>query len=369
MRGRLQLFATRSMTAYRDEVAGVLAQRHADLSDISGTLAVRRFADGEMEAELATSVRGRDIYLFAGSSRNPLGIAPEECKLETYHAIDALRRAQAGRITLFEPYCSAGRSDRLTRRNSVGLWVHFKTLVSLGIDHYITFQLHSEQSKSFLDPALCSVDDLPAHTLLKAEICRAFISSRERLVSEVRPRWLFCSVDAGGENLAKRFAASFGCGMVIAHKQRDYSSANRVESVTILSSDSIAGKVIWIVDDMIDTGSSVYALVQELARRDPAEINIAVVHPVLSPPAVERLGQLCDRRLVGRIVVVDSVPCLDEVRHRLSCLRVVSSVGLAADIIHRLNAELPMSPLLAPFDAWEYLGGGGPGGFTLQAGP
>ncbi len=356
MRGRLQLFATRALADYRDRVAQALAARHPELPDIAGQLTVTRFADGEMEAELATSVRGRDVYLLAGSSRNGLGIPPDECKLETYHAVDALRRAQAGRITLFEPYCGPGRSDRLTRRNSVGLWVHFKILASLGINHYLTFQLHSELAKSFLDPAQCSVDDLPAHTLLKAEICKAFVSSRDRLENEVRKRWLFCSVDAGGETLAKRFAASFATGMIIAHKQRDYSSPNRVESVTILSSDPIAGKVIWIVDDMIDTGGSVYSLVQELARRQPAEVNIAVVHPVFSPPAVERLGELCDRRLVNRILVVDSIPCVESVRKRLSCLHIVSSVGLAADIITRINAESPMSPLLAPFDAYEYLG-------------
>ena len=243
-----------------------------------------------MEAEVGTSVRGCDVFLIAGGARSEAGISSEENKLETYHAVDALRRAQAQRITVFEPYCSPGRSDRLTRRNSVGLWLHFKVLISLGIDHYITFQLHSEKSKTFIDPALCVVDDIPAHALLQGFLCDHLVVNRARLHSEVRNNWLFCSVDAGGEALAKRFAASFGTKMIISHKQRDYSTANSVESISILTEDSVEGKTVWIIDDMIDTGDSVCKLVRELAKRSPAAINIAIVHAVFSPPALRGSG-------------------------------------------------------------------------------
>ena len=289
MRGRLKVFSTRAHSWYAAEVVKAL---HAyprlaagvEGSEIDGELSISRFADGEMEAEIGTSVRGCDVFLFAGGGANSLGIGVEENKIETYHAVDALRRAQAGRITVFEPYCSPGRSDRLTRRNSVGLWLHFKVLISLGIDHYITFQLHSDKAKTFIDPAVCSVDDIPAHSLLKTYVADHFIGNRERLHAEVRNNWLFCSVDAGGEALAKKFAASFGTRIVISHKQRDYSSANTVESISILTADPIEGKTLWIIDDMIDTGDSVCKLVRELASRSPASINIGIVHPVFSPP-------------------------------------------------------------------------------------
>jgi ribose-phosphate pyrophosphokinase len=233
MRGRLKIFSTRSLSSYRKEVIAALSTYHPlphgeTLKDIDGELSISRFADGEMEAEIGTSVRGADVFLFAGGARQSSGISSEENKLETNHAVDALRRAQAQRITVFEPYCSPGRSDRLTRRNSVGLWLHFKVLIGLGINHYITFQLHSEKSKTFIDPVLCVVDDIPAQALLKTFLCDNVIVTRARLHDEVRNDWLFCSVDAGGEALAKRFAASFGTRIIISHKQRDYSTTNTV---------------------------------------------------------------------------------------------------------------------------------------------
>jgi ribose-phosphate pyrophosphokinase len=360
MRGPMKIFSTRALTDYHREVSQALHSRELfqdrpGAEDFDGELSISRFADGEMEAELGTSVRGCDVFLFAGGARCAGGATVEENKLETYHAVDALRRAQAQRITVFEPYCSPGRSDRLTRRNSVGLWVHFKILISLGTDHYITFQLHSEKSKTFIDPSYCAVDDIPAHALLQSWLCDSIIGTRERLSDEVRRNWLFCSVDAGGEALAKKFAASFGARIVISHKQRDYSTTNKVESISILTAEPLKGKTLWIIDDMIDTGDSICTLVRELSRFSPASINIAVVHAVFSPPAVERIGALCDKKLIGTLLVSDTVPCAQQVLQKLPCVRVVSSTRLAAEIIHRLHGELPMSSLLAPFNAETYL--------------
>ncbi len=359
MRGRLQIFSTRALAGYASEVTQALLKyprfRDRTESEIHAELAISRFADGEMEAEVGTSVRGCDVFLFVGAARNELGLSREENKIETYHAVDALRRAQAGRITVFEPYCSPGRSDRLTRRNSVGLWLHFKILLSLGINHYITFQLHSEKSKTFIDPAVADVDDIPGRTLLERYLCDNVVMTRQRLHMTVRNEWLFCSVDAGGEALSKRFAASFGTGIVISHKQRNYSAANSVESITILTAEPIEGKTVWIIDDMIDTGDSIYKLVRELARFSPGEVNIAIVHPVFSSPAVERLKELCDEKLVGSIVVTDTIPCTPQIKASLPCLQVVRSTSLAAEIVFRLNSELPLSPLLAAFNADDYL--------------
>jgi len=359
MRGRLLVFSTRALAGYASEVTHAIRSypqfKDTPESEIHGEMSISRFADGEMEAEVGTSVRGCDVFLFVGAARNSLGLSLEENKIETYHAIDALRRAQAGRITVFEPFCSPSRSDRLTRRNSVGLWLHFKILMSLGINHYITFQLHSEKSKTFIDPAICAVDDIPARALLKKYLCDNVILTRERLHSIVGTEWLFCSVDAGGEGLAKRFAASFGTGMVISHKQRNYSAANTVESISILTAEPIEGKTLWIIDDMIDTGDSMEKLVRELAWLKPASINVAIVHAVFSPPAARRLKELCDERLIGSLIVTDTIPCTPKILESLPCLKVVTSTSLAAEIVYRLNSELPLSSLLAQFNADDYL--------------
>ena len=324
-------------------------------TEFVGTLSPVKFADGEMEVEVKTSLRGRDVFLFGSAARNSLGLTVEENKLELYHTVDALRRSQAGRITLFEPYVSSSRSDRTTRRNSVGFWVHYKILQSLGVDHILTYSLHSDKSRSVVDPTLCSMDDIPAIGVLKEYITDTFIKTKEFLEEAVQENWLFCSVDAGGEGVAKQFARAFGTQLVIAHKQRDDNQPNSVTSINILSDTPIGGKEIWIVDDMIDTAGSVYALVRELHNRGVGKVNIAAIHPVFSSPAVSRLTNLHDEGLLANVVVVDTVECSESLRNEMPFLHVVSSARMSAEVVMRMNEEGSLTPFFDPFSAVHYL--------------
>lgn len=360
MRNEIRVFYTRSMKDYTETVINLLKTKKEysnlhGIQHIQGELAVSKFADGEMEVETVNSVRGKDVFLFANSARNALGLSVEENKIEMYHAVDALRRAQAARITLFEPYCSPGRSDRTTRRNSVGLWVHLKTLINLGVDHILTFDLHSDKSRSIIDPKCCAMDDIPILVLLKKHVADTYIKTCENLEKVIRKEWVFCSVDAGGEVLAKKFANSFNTPLVIAHKQRDYSTVNKISSVHVLSSIPIQDKVVWIIDDMIDTAGSIYKLVMELTKRGVREVNVAVVHAVLSPPSIKRMKELMEKGFVKHLLFTDTIYCCDDLISPLPDVTIVSSHEIAADVVYRLNQEFTLSHFFEPFNAYEYL--------------
>jgi ribose-phosphate pyrophosphokinase len=314
-----------------------------------------RFADGEMEVEVTSSIRGKDLILFTSNARNEAGIEVEEAKIELYHTIDALKRAQAQKIIVFEPFVSCSRSDRTMRRSSVGLWVHVKILTSLGAKHIVTYQLHSDKSKSMVDPTICSVDDIPVLTLLMRYLCDAYIQTIEKLEQVVRPHWAFCAVDAGGEKLARGFANAFGAPLVVAHKQRDYSKSNTIQSINILSAEPVKDKVLWIVDDMVDTAGSVESLIRALEPLKPAEINIIAVHALFSPPAARRLRALCEEGILKRIMVTDTVYCSGEIAGTIPCLEVVPSAELSARVIRTMVSNASMNELMRIFDAGIYL--------------
>jgi len=351
--------ATRPMKEYASRVVQHLTSAPR-FSDMAGTingvelLNTERFADGEMEVSINESVRGKDVVLFASCARNDAGLGVEEAKAELYHAVDALKRSQAREIIVFEPFISCSRSDRTTRRNSVGLWIHFKILASLGVTHILTYQLHSNKSVSMLDPAICTIDNIPAFNLLKRYLCDAYIRELKVLEEEVRPRWAFCSVDAGGEKLAREFANAFGAPLVVAHKQRDYSKANAIESINILSAEPVEDKTLWIVDDMIDTASSVESLIRALALRNPQEINIIVAHAIFSPPAAERLNKLAEEGLLNRVIVADTVSS-SALSGAIPRMEVVPSAKLSANIVRILVLNESLSKLMLPFSAEKYL--------------
>jgi ribose-phosphate pyrophosphokinase len=236
----------------------------------------------------------------------------------------------------------------------VGLWVHLKTLASLGARHFVTYQMHSDKSKSMLDPVICGIDDIPAISLLEKYLCNTYIHNMDTLKSVVRPQWAFCSVDAGGEQIGRQFANAFGAPLVVAHKQRDYTKTNTVEAINILSAEPLKGKTLWIVDDMIDTAGSIDKMVRALAPHEPAEVNIMAVHAVFSPPALERLAALRNEGLLNKIVVTDTVCCNREALYPAG-LEIVSSVELSAKIIRTIESNEPMGKLLEEFKVAKYL--------------
>jgi ribose-phosphate pyrophosphokinase len=349
--------ATRSMRSYAARVVSVLSK----YVDFSGTqenldrvdlLKTEHFADGEMEVVVGSSIRGKTVFLFHSSAGNEAGISVEEAKIELYSAVDALKRSQAKKIIVFEPFISCSRSDRTTRRSSVGLWVHLKILASLGTRHIVTYQLHSDKSKTMLDPTICVVDDIPALALLEQYLCDVYIQSSEKLENEVRSQWAFCSVDAGGEKLARVFANAFGAPLVVAHKQRDYSKTNAIQSISILSAEPIEGKVLWIVDDMVDTAGSAENLIRALGPFKPRQINLIAVHALFSPPAALRLEALHREGLLNRIIVTDTV-CLSQ--SAVPGIEVVPSAELSARVIRTIVTNSSMNNLLRTFDAGVYL--------------
>jgi ribose-phosphate pyrophosphokinase len=206
-----------------------------------------------------------------------------------------------------------------------------------------------------LDPAVCTIDDIPAMSLLKRYLCDAYIRDMKVLENQVRPHWAFCSVDAGGEKLARGFANAFGAPLVVAHKQRDYSKANCIESINILSHEPIESKVLWIIDDMVDTAGSVESLIHALSVLKPAEINIIAVHAPFSNPAAQRLRQLSEEGLLNRIIVSDTVYGGSRIPADIPHLEVVPSAELSARVISTLVNYASMSKLMREFNAEIYL--------------
>ena len=351
--------ATRSMREYASRVIGHLIKfpsftSMADTIDGTDLLNTDCFADGEMEVAINRSVRGMDVILFASCARNEANLSVDEAKIELYHTVDALKRSMARSIIVFEPFISCSRSDRTTRRNSVGLWIHFKTLASLGARHILTYQLHSKISRSMLDPSICNLDDFHGLTLLEKYLCDNYIRNMEFLENTVRPNWAFCSVDTGGENQVRDFANAFGASLVVAHKLRDYSRVNTVKSIDILSAMPVEGKILWIVDDLIDTASSVEILIRALAPLKPKEINIIAVHATLSPPGPEKLKSLYDEGLLKRLIVTDTV-CLSSFNEQFPFLEVVSSTELSSRLIHTFLTNNSIGELMEAFNAESYL--------------
>ncbi len=318
------------------------------------SVGITTFADGEIEAVLDLTIRGKDIFLFANSGRSMIDHDPAKAKIQLYNTVDAIRRCDPGRVILFEPYCSPARSDRAMGRSSVALWVHFKILANLGVNYILTYQLHSNKSKSIVDPTICSIEDIPATLQLMEFIASNYVKTKQKLDEEVKNNWLFCSVDSSGESMARDFALAFHTDFINSYKQRDYTRVNTIESVNILSSTDLGEKEIWIVDDMIDTGGSVEAILRSLAKKKVKSVHVAVIHPVFSHPALERFQTLYEEGLFEDIVTLDTIPRAN-LEKEYPFIKVVPSQRMSAQIVMRLHEGKSFSPFFDKFDIDRYL--------------
>ena len=70
---------------------------------------IRRFADGEIFAEIQENVRGEDVFVIQSTS-NPVN----DNLMELLILIDALKRGSAKRINVVMPYFGYARQDRKT---------------------------------------------------------------------------------------------------------------------------------------------------------------------------------------------------------------------------------------------------------------
>jgi len=103
--------------------------------------------------------------------------------------------------------------------------------------------------------------------------------------------------------------------------------------------ESIEGRHVLVVDDIVDTAGTLVRAAETLVRRGVTEVYACCTHPVLSGPAVERIASSPIRELV----VTDSIPLPAD--KRLDQIRVVSVARLLADAITRVHLRSSVSEL------------------------
>ena len=282
-----------------------------------GRSEVKRFRDGEINIRIMETVRGADVFVVQPTS------APTDTHLvELLIMIDAFKRASAKEIAAVIPYYGYARQDRKTQpRDPISAKLVANLLTAAGADRVLTMDLHAGQIQGFFD---IPVDNLRAMPIL------ANYFLEKQLVDIV-----VVSPDVGGVSRAREFANRLNCGLAIVDKRRP--EPNKAEAVNVIG--DIEGKTAIIVDDIIDTAGSMVEAVRVLIDRGAREVYACCSHPVLSPPATERLAA----SPVKEVVVTDSIPLSPE--KQLDKIKVLSVAPLFGEAIRRIFEELPVSKL------------------------
>ena len=138
---------------------------------------------------------------------------------------------------------------------------------------------------------------------------------------------------------------------------RRKSLTNNIEEITILKPHdlSLEGKIVFVVDDMIDSGSSIVDVCRKYKEFGAKEVNVAIFFGLFSPPAEERLQALVKDGVLNRLIVTDLVKLDDDFYKRNPYIELVDTSYTTSRVIQRTNQGRSLEKYFAPFDAVEYL--------------
>jgi ribose-phosphate pyrophosphokinase len=134
--------------------------------------------------------------------------------------------------------------------------------------------------------------------------------------------------DLGFAKRARAFAEILEAPLAVIEKRRQ-GNLDRAELLNVIG--DVKGKRAIIVDDEIDTASTLMEIERALIREGVTEIYACATHGVLSDPAIDRLRT----SEISEIVITDTIP-LPPAKH-LPQIRVLSVAPLIGEAIQRIH--------------------------------
>ena len=244
--------------------------------------------------------------------------------MELLIAIDALKRASAGRINVVLPYYIYSRSDKKDQpRVPVTAKLMAQILEAAGATRVITCDLHNPAIQAYFN---INCDRISAQKLLQ-----------EYFVSKNLKDMVVVATDAGSSKKAYKYSKFFGCPMAMIDKRRD-GNDDRAIATTVIG--DVKDKQAIIFDDEIDTAGSIIETARILEEFGAKEIYAGCTHGVLSANAVERI----QNSPIKEMVMTNTIP-LDE-HKKIDKIKVLSIAPLFAESIKRINEGRPLGEIL-----------------------
>ena len=227
-----------------------------------------RFGSGEAKGVVNESVRGFDLYIITdvfnySCTYNMYGMevpmSPDDHYADLKRVISAIS-GKAKRITILMPMLYEGRQHKRSSRESLACALALQELVNLGVDNIMTFDAHDKRVQNAI-PNGSFENIMPTYQMIKS-----LVNSVEDLHVD-KDHLMVISPDEGALHRCIYFATQLGVNLGMFYKRRDYTRVvngrNPIVEHQYLG-DSVEGKDIIIVDDMISSGESMLEVCSKL---------------------------------------------------------------------------------------------------------
>ena len=245
-----------------------------------------RFGTGEGKGYIRESVRGVDLFIMVDITNYSLTytVCGHENHMSPDNHYQDLKRiisaatGKAHRINVVMPFLYEGRQHRRSKRESLDCALALKELSDMGVANIITFDAHDPRVQNSIP--LSGFDNFfPTYQFLKALV---------KCVPDFRvdnDHLMIISPDEGAMSRAVYFSNILGVDMGMFYKRRDYSTIvngkNPIVAHEFLG-DSVDGKDVVIIDDMISSGESMLDVSRQIKERGAKRVFICTTYSLFT---------------------------------------------------------------------------------------
>ena len=237
-----------------------------------------------------------------------------------------------------------GRQHKRIGRESLDCAMSLQELERLGVDNIITFDAH--------DPRIQNAIPLKGFENIQPtyQIIKALLHSEKDLVID-KSKMMVISPDEGGISRNIYYASMLGLDLGLFYKRRDYSRIVNGRNPIIkheFLGDSVEGKDILIVDDLLSSGDSLLDIANELKRRKANRIYMAVSFALFTD-GLDKFHELYEKGILTKLFATNLTYRKEELLKAPWYVDVDMSKFIAY-LIDTLNHDESISSLLDPSD-------------------
>lgn len=235
-----------------------------------------RFSSGDGKGLIRSTVRGDDIYFVVdvGNYSETYNIFGHENYMSPDDHFQNLKRliqavsGKATRMSVIMPLLYGSRQHRRAYRESLDCAVALQELHAMGITNIVTFDAHDPRMQNAV-PMMSLDNVMPTYQVLKTLL---------RSVPDIHidpAHFMVVSPDEGAMNRNMYYSSALGVNLGMFYKRRDYSrivnGRNPIVAHEYLG-ESVEGKDIFVVDDIISSGESMLDIAYSLKKRGAKRI-------------------------------------------------------------------------------------------------
>lgn len=272
-----------------------------------GQIKLTRFMSGEIYVHYEESIRNCDVFLVQSLS-HPIN----ELFVELLVMIDAAKRASARTVNIIVPYYGYARQERKSApREPISAKMVADVLTTAGATRVITLDLHAAAIQGFFN---IPVDHMTALDLISGHLKLKGLTDL-----------VVVSPDAGRASMAEKLANRLNSPFAIMIKTRP---AHNESVITHVIGD-VEGRTPIIIEDLIDTGTTIVNVVESLQERGAKNSIVCATHGLFSGPALERLKHPG----IEEVVITDSILLPEDHPSTFTVLSVAPMLAQATRII------------------------------------